>query len=95
VVWFTVQLEDKPGALARMADALGKKGINITSIVGIAEDTGGALMLTTGDPAGTRAAFKTLKLDFVEHNPDADFTMDEMGMATGMRGSSKGAKGRS
>jgi hypothetical protein len=87
VVWFTVQLEDKPGALARMAEALGKKGINITSIVGIAEDTDGALMLTTSDPAGTRAAFKALKLEYVEHNPDAEFSLDDMSKATGLRGS--------
>jgi hypothetical protein len=67
VVWFTVQLDDKPGALARMAAALGDKGINITAIVGIAEDTEGALMLATSDAAGTRVAFDGLKLAFEEH----------------------------
>jgi hypothetical protein len=87
VVWFTVQLQDKPGALARMADALAKKKINITSIVGVAEDTDGALMLTTSDPAGTREAFTALKLNFVEHNPDAEFTLDDMSKATGLLGS--------
>lgn len=95
MVWFTVQLEDKPGALARMADALGKKGINITSIVGIAEDTDGALMLSTSDPVGTRAAFKALKLDFQEHNPELDLSLEEMSEATGLRGSGEGARGRS
>ena len=49
-----------------------KKGINITSIVGIAEDTDGALMLSTSDPAGTRSAFEALKLDFEEHDPEAE-----------------------
>ena len=49
MIWFTVQLDDKPGALARMAAALGDRGINITAIVGVAEDTDGALMLTTSD----------------------------------------------
>ena len=87
MVWFTVQLEDKPGALARMADALGKKRINITSIVGVAEDTGGALMLSTSDPAGTRSALKALKLEFEEHDPDAEPTLDDMSKATGLRGS--------
>ena len=90
MVWFTVQLEDKPGALARMADALGKKGINITSIVGVAEDTDGALMLSTSDPTGTRAAFQALKLEFVEHDPDAEFTVDEMGKATGLHDRTRG-----
>ncbi len=84
MVWFTVQLDDKPGALARMAEALAKKGINITAIVGIAEDTEGALMLSTSDPVGTRKAFEALKLDFAEHDPDAGFTVDEMSKATGL-----------
>ena len=50
-VWFTVRLEDRPGSLARVAAALGERGVNITGIVGVAEDTDGALMLTTSDPA--------------------------------------------
>ena len=54
MVWFTVQLEDKPGSLARVATALGERGVNITGIVGVAEDTDGALMLTTSDPDATR-----------------------------------------
>jgi hypothetical protein len=51
-VWFTVQLDDRPGSLARVANALAERGVNITGIVGVAEDTDGALMLTTSDPAG-------------------------------------------
>lgn len=68
-VWFTVQLEDKPGSLARVADALGKAGVNITGIVGVAEDTDGALMLTTSDAAQTREAFGALGIQFEEHDP--------------------------
>ena len=48
-IWFTVQLDDRPGALAEVAKALGDLGVNITGIVGVAEDTDGALMLTTSD----------------------------------------------
>ena len=67
MVWFTVQLEDKPGSLARVAAALGTAGVNITGIVGVAEDTDGALMLTTSDADKTRAAFGQLGLPFEEH----------------------------
>ena len=67
MVWFTVQLEDKPGSLARVATALGNHGVNITGIVGVAEDTDGALMLTTSDADRTRAAFGQLGLPFEEH----------------------------
>ena len=84
MVWFTVQLEDKPGSLARVAAALGERGVNITGIVGVAEDTDGALMLTTSDPDKTRAAFDALKLPFEEHGGESD-DMDAMTIA-GMRG---------
>jgi hypothetical protein len=70
-VWFTVQLDDSPGSLARVASALAARAVNITGIVGVAEDTDGALMLTTSDPAATRAAFAELGLAFEEHDPTA------------------------
>jgi hypothetical protein len=77
VVWFTVELSDKPGSLAKMATALGERGINIGAIVGIAEDTDGALMLATSDADGTRAAFKELGLAFEEHDADAGMSLDD------------------
>jgi len=84
MVWFTVQLEDKPGSLARVASALGDRGVNITGIVGVAEDTDGALMLTTSDPQSTSQAFEALNLPFEEHGDDAP-DMDAMTIA-GVRG---------
>ena len=67
-VWFTVQLDDRPGSLARVATALGERGVNITGIVGVAEDTDGALMLTTSDATVTRSTFENLGLAFEEHD---------------------------
>ena len=77
-VWFTVQLEDRPGSLARVAAALGERGVNITGIVGVAEDTDGALMLTTSDPARTRDAFASLALAFEEHDETAGLEPERM-----------------
>lgn len=68
-IWFTVQLEDRPGSLARVAQALAERGVNITGIVGVAEDTDGALMLTTSDAVATREAFADLGVAFEEHDP--------------------------
>ena len=65
--WFTVTLDDRPGSLALLATALGDRGVNITGIVGVAEDTGGALMLTTSDPAATREVLAALALAVDEH----------------------------
>jgi hypothetical protein len=81
MVWFTVQLEDRPGSLARVATALGEAGVNITGIVGVAEDTDGALMLTTSDPARTRAAFEALELPFEEHADGPDLAGDRMSVS--------------
>ena len=72
MVWFTVRLEDQPGALARLAAALGERGVNIGGIVGIAEDTDGELMLQTSDQEATRAAFAALGVAFEEHAADAE-----------------------
>jgi hypothetical protein len=68
-IWFTVQLDDRPGSLARVAQALADRGVNITGIVGVAEDTDGALMLTTSDPDATREVFTGLGVAFEDHDP--------------------------
>jgi hypothetical protein len=77
-VWFTVQLADTPGSLARVAIALAERKVNITGIVGVAEDTDGALMLTTSDPAATRQAFQGLGLAFEEHDPTGEMQPESM-----------------
>ena len=77
-VWFTVQLDDRPGSLARVASALAERGVNITGIVGVAEDTDGALMLTTSDAASTREAFSALDLAFEEHDPTGGLEPEAM-----------------
>jgi hypothetical protein len=67
--WFTLRLDDRPGSLGRAATALGDHGVNITGIVGVAEDTGGELMLTTSDPETTRDVLAALGVAFDEHDP--------------------------
>lgn len=80
-VWFTVKLDDRPGSLGRVASALGERGVNITGIVGVAEDTDGALMLTTSDPTATRAAFDGLALPYEEHDPTGGVEPDRLTVA--------------
>ena len=69
-VWFTVQLADQPGSLARVATALGERNVNITGIVGVAEDTDGALMLTTSDAAATRSGIREPRARLRGARPD-------------------------
>ncbi|MFI5262491.1 MAG: ACT domain-containing protein [Candidatus Limnocylindrales bacterium] len=70
-VWFTVRLDDRPGSLARLAGALGTRGVNITGIVGVAEDTDGTLMLTTSDADTTRAVLTVEGIAFEAHDSAA------------------------
>jgi hypothetical protein len=93
-VWFTVKLDDRPGALGRLATALGERSVNIAGIVGIAEDTDGALMLETSDAAGTRDAFASLGLAFEEHDPLAGMEPDQMSVTDVQRGRAERATGR-
>jgi hypothetical protein len=81
MVWFTVQLEDQPGSLARVAQALADRAVNITGIVGVAEDTDGALMLTTSNAAATREAFQALALAFEEHDESVGDAAERMSIA--------------
>ena len=92
-VWFTVKLDDRPGALARLATALAERSVNIAGIVNIAEDTDGALMLETSDPAGTRDAFAALGLPFEEHDPLAGLDPDRMSVTDVQRGRSDRSSG--
>jgi len=78
VVWFTVRLDDRPGALARLAAALGERSVNIGGIVGIAEDTDGELMLQTSDAAATRQACEAIGVAFEEHDDGANLEPDRM-----------------
>ncbi|GAC1664052.1 MAG: hypothetical protein NVS9B8_03850 [Candidatus Limnocylindrales bacterium] len=79
-VWFTVKLDDRPGALARMATALADRGVNIAGIVGIAEDTNGELMLETSDAAATREAFDAAGIAYEGH-ADGDADPGQMSIA--------------
>jgi hypothetical protein len=52
---FLVDLTNKPGALADIAEALGKKAINIENVAGAACGDSGRVALVTADDVGTRA----------------------------------------
>jgi hypothetical protein len=53
---FIVDLTNKPGELARVADAIAQKGINIEAFAGATAGGSGAVVLVTNDEAGTRSA---------------------------------------
>jgi hypothetical protein len=63
---FLIDLENKPGALATVAEALGAKGVNITGITGATCGDSGRAAITTADDVAARSVFQTLKVSFKE-----------------------------
>jgi hypothetical protein len=63
---FLVDLENRPGELARVAEAIAKKGINIEGVSGATCDTSGRVAILTNDEAGTRTALGDATLTFKE-----------------------------
>ena len=61
---FLIDLEDKPGALADVAEAIAAKGVNITSVSGATCGDQGRIAIATDDNAQTRAALADLPCTF-------------------------------
>jgi hypothetical protein len=53
---FMVELKNKPGELAKLAETIAEKGINITGFTGAACGDASEVCLITSDEAGTRHA---------------------------------------
>ena len=52
---FIVNLDNRPGELASLGEALGERGVNISGIAGTTWDSTGSIGLITNDDAGARA----------------------------------------
>jgi hypothetical protein len=53
---FLIEIDNKPGEIARVSEAIAAKGINITSGASLAVGDRGAIGLLTNDEQGTRSA---------------------------------------
>jgi hypothetical protein len=53
---FIVELPNRPGSLAMVAEAIAARGINITGVVGATSGELGTVTFTTDDETGTRNA---------------------------------------
>jgi hypothetical protein len=63
---FIIHAENRPGALAELAEALGERGINISGVSGSAWGAGGAIGLITNDDSGTRSVLDGRNADYRE-----------------------------
>jgi hypothetical protein len=55
---FIVDLKHRPGELAKLAESIAAKGIDITSFSGVTCGDSGSVALVTNDEAGTRRALQ-------------------------------------
>lgn len=55
---FIIELENRPGSLASVAEAIAQRGINITSTAGATVGNQGSVAILTNDEVGTRSALE-------------------------------------
>jgi hypothetical protein len=63
---FIVEAQNQPGELARVAGALGDRGVNITTGAAIGLGSGGGFGFLTNDDAGARSALQGAGIAFRE-----------------------------
>jgi hypothetical protein len=61
---FLIDLENKPGELARIAEAIAAKGVNITGLAGSSCGQSGRVTITTADPVTTRQVLGDAKASY-------------------------------
>jgi hypothetical protein len=63
---FLIELQNKPGELARITEAIAAKGVNLTAVTGATCGSSGSLAILTADDATTRTALKDARFSFRE-----------------------------
>ena len=58
----TVMLDDRPGSLANLGEALGKAGVNIEGLCGVPGEGKGLIHILVGDSAAARNALDGAKV---------------------------------
>lgn len=63
---FLIELENKPGAFARVTEAIAAKSVNITAVSGASCGQSGRAAIITSDDAATRLALTDIKAKYDE-----------------------------
>jgi hypothetical protein len=63
---FTITVENRPGAVARIAKALGNAKVNILSLLGTAQGTSGTIQLVAEDARRAKKALGEAKISYQE-----------------------------
>ena len=76
---FLVDLENKPGELARIGETLAAKGINVTGVAGSTCGSRGTVAIMTADDAATRSALRDANCSFKEAEATETSLRDQPG----------------
>jgi hypothetical protein len=79
MIAFLVDLENRPGELASVAEGIARAGVNITGVAGLACGSGGRVALLTNDDAATRSALQEAQRSFQEMETTEVAMRDEPG----------------
>jgi hypothetical protein len=63
---FTISVDNQPGAVARIAKALGDSKVNILSLLGTSQGTTGTVQLVAEDPKKARKALDAARISYQE-----------------------------
>src|SRR5690606_33002146 len=61
---FIVNLENQPGTLADLGEALGERGINISGLAGTTWEDNGTIAIVANDDAGARSVLEDRDIDY-------------------------------
>ncbi len=73
---FIIELENRPGTLADLCEAIGEANINVSGLAGASRHSGGAVALITSNDAGMRALLEARHADYREA-PVVSATLDD------------------
>jgi hypothetical protein len=63
---FVVATEDRPGELARIGEAMGTAGVNVTALAGLTGEGTGLIGFLVSDEAGARGALRAAGIEAKE-----------------------------
>jgi hypothetical protein len=63
---FTIAVENRPGAVAEIAKALGNAKVNVLSLLGTSQGTGGTIQLVAEDAKRAKKALDESKISYQE-----------------------------
>jgi hypothetical protein len=83
---FAVQVTHRPGELARVANALAKKGVNIKSVAGLNVGNSGILHVIPDDVDNARSALQEANIRFDENEVLTVLLENQAGELAGVAG---------